>query len=93
MAEAILTLARNQEAAVRLGAEARKRVAARFTVTQYAQTMQTIYNSLLGLDGGNLERIKTSESSSKATMPPKAGMGKQNVCGESGANLASDPRR
>ena len=75
MAEAILTLARNREAAVRLGAEARQRVAARFTVTQYAQTMQTIYNSLLGLDGGNPERIKTSESSSKATMPPKVGMG------------------
>ena len=52
MAEAILTLARHRGLADRLGTEARQRVAARFTVAQYAQAVQAIYRSLLSGDGG-----------------------------------------
>jgi len=47
MAEAILTLARCPDLAARLGAKARQRVMARFTVTQYTQTVQAIYQRLL----------------------------------------------
>ncbi|MCR4405511.1 MAG: glycosyltransferase family 4 protein [Anaerolineae bacterium] len=47
MAEAILTLARCPDLAARLGTNARQRVTACFTVTQYVQTVQTIYQSLL----------------------------------------------
>lgn len=47
MAEAILTLARHQDLAMQLGAEARQHVLKRFTAAQYAQTVQAIYQSLL----------------------------------------------
>ncbi len=54
MAEAIVKLASDPSLAVRLGRAARHRVLERFTVARYAQTMQTIYQSLLEQDGNIL---------------------------------------
>ncbi len=56
MAEAIAKLARDPDQAFRLGRAARQRVLERFAVAQYAQTMQTIYQSLLEQDGAILIR-------------------------------------
>jgi glycosyltransferase involved in cell wall biosynthesis len=71
MAEALLKLARDPGQAVRLGAEARHRVLERFTVTQYAQTMQTIYQSLLEQDENILEAM-TAHRTAAIAIPIRA---------------------
>jgi glycosyltransferase involved in cell wall biosynthesis len=66
LAEPILTLARHRDLAARLGAEARRRVAARFTAAQYAQTVQAIYDSLLEIDRDDPESVRTIKASPEA---------------------------
>jgi glycosyltransferase involved in cell wall biosynthesis len=60
MAEAILELARDQDLAVRMGAEARQRVVTRFTAVQYAQAVQDIYRSMLVHGEADTESLSAS---------------------------------
>ena len=60
MAEAIIKLVRDQDLAVRMGAEARQRVVTRFTAAQYAQAVQDIYRSMLVHGEADTESLSAS---------------------------------